>query len=67
MRAGEGIDFVRGYADRFHHAKEEDILFDYADKFQQVDMAADRKELERRLKFVRGVVARAEKLKGGGL
>src|SRR3989338_2546354 len=21
------IDFVRGYADKFHHAKEEDILF----------------------------------------
>lgn len=26
------LDFIRGYADRFHHLKEEDILFDYADK-----------------------------------
>jgi hemerythrin-like domain-containing protein len=23
----DGLDFVRSYADRFHHAKEEDILF----------------------------------------
>jgi hemerythrin-like domain-containing protein len=25
----EGLDFIRSYADRFHHAKEEDILFGY--------------------------------------
>lgn len=25
------LDFIRGYADRFHHLKEENILFDYAD------------------------------------
>ena len=24
----DGIDFIRQYADRFHHAKEEDVLFD---------------------------------------
>ena len=23
----EGVDFIRNYADRFHHAKEEDVLF----------------------------------------
>jgi hemerythrin-like domain-containing protein len=23
----DGVDFIRSYADRFHHAKEEDILF----------------------------------------
>lgn len=23
----DGIDFIRNYADRFHHAKEEDVLF----------------------------------------
>ena len=28
----QGVDFIRSYADRFHHAKEEDILFDYFDK-----------------------------------
>jgi hemerythrin-like domain-containing protein len=26
------LDFIRGYADRFHHMKEEDILFDYTDR-----------------------------------
>jgi hemerythrin-like domain-containing protein len=25
----EGVDFIRSYADKFHHAKEEDILFKY--------------------------------------
>jgi len=24
----DGVDFIRNYADRFHHAKEEDVLFD---------------------------------------
>ena len=24
----DGVDFIRNYADRFHHAKEEEILFD---------------------------------------
>jgi len=24
----DGVDFVRNYADRFHHAKEEDVLFE---------------------------------------
>jgi len=28
----EGVDFIRSYADRFHHAKEEEILFGYFDK-----------------------------------
>jgi hemerythrin-like domain-containing protein len=28
----ELVDFIRGYADRFHHIKEEDILFDYTDR-----------------------------------
>lgn len=27
----QGIDFIRSYADRFHHAKEEEILFKYFD------------------------------------
>lgn len=27
----EVVDFIRSYADRFHHAKEEDILFGYFD------------------------------------
>lgn len=24
----DGVDFIRNYADRFHHAKEEDVLFE---------------------------------------
>ena len=28
----KGIDFIRSYADRFHHAKEEEILFKYFDE-----------------------------------
>ncbi|MFZ5801422.1 MAG: hemerythrin domain-containing protein, partial [Candidatus Omnitrophota bacterium] len=28
----DGLDFIRSYADKFHHAKEEDILFEYTDK-----------------------------------
>lgn len=27
----DGVDFIRSYADRFHHAKEEEILFGYFD------------------------------------
>ena len=30
--ACDGIDFIRNYADRYHHAKEEDILFTYFEK-----------------------------------
>lgn len=29
---GEGLDFIRSFADQFHHAKEEDILFGYFDE-----------------------------------
>jgi hemerythrin-like domain-containing protein len=32
----DAIDFIRGYADRFHHMKEEDILFDYTDREAEV-------------------------------
>lgn len=28
----EGVDLIRSYADKFHHAKEEDILFKYFDE-----------------------------------
>ncbi len=28
----EGVDFILSYADKFHHAKEEDILFKYFDE-----------------------------------
>jgi len=28
----DGVDFIRSYADKFHHAKEEDVLFKYFDE-----------------------------------
>lgn len=32
----EVLDFIRGYADQFHHMKEENVLFDYTDKDAEV-------------------------------
>ena len=32
----DGIDMIRSYADRYHHAKEEDILFKYFDENSQI-------------------------------
>jgi hemerythrin-like domain-containing protein len=32
----KGIDFIRSYADKFHHAKEEDILFKYFDESSDI-------------------------------
>ncbi|MHB9026152.1 MAG: hemerythrin domain-containing protein [Armatimonadota bacterium] len=32
----KGIDFIRSYADKFHHAKEEDILFKRFDENQEI-------------------------------
>jgi hemerythrin-like domain-containing protein len=32
----DGIDMIRSYADRYHHAKEEDILFKYFDKNSEI-------------------------------
>lgn len=34
--AGGAVDFIRSYADRFHHAKEEDILFRYFDENTEI-------------------------------
>ena len=32
----DAVDFIRSYADKFHHAKEEDILFKYFDETQPI-------------------------------
>jgi hemerythrin-like domain-containing protein len=32
----DGVDFVRSFADKYHHAKEEDILFKYFDETQEI-------------------------------
>ena len=34
-----GVDFIRSYADKFHHAKEEDILFGYFDGSAEIIQA----------------------------
>ncbi len=41
----DGADFIRGYADKYHHAKEEDILFKYFDENLDIikTMLADHK------------------------
>jgi len=28
----DGVDFIRSYADKYHHAREEEILFKYFDE-----------------------------------
>jgi len=35
-QAEEALDFIRNYADRYHHAKEEDILFGYFDPESEI-------------------------------
>ena len=42
----QGIDLIRSYADKFHHAKEEDILFKYFDEDSDIlkAMHADHKQ-----------------------
>ena len=37
-----GIDFISSYADKFHHAKEEDILFKYCDEQAEIIQAMHR-------------------------
>jgi len=47
-----GLDFVRSYADRFHHAKEEDILFSLFDPDLDI-LKAMREDHERGRAFAR--------------
>ncbi len=36
QRVLDGVDFIRSYADRYHHAKEEDLLFKYFDEDTEI-------------------------------
>ncbi|MEE8354364.1 MAG: hemerythrin domain-containing protein [Candidatus Bathyarchaeia archaeon] len=36
QRVLDGIDFIRNYADSYHHAKEEDLLFKYFDEDTEI-------------------------------
>ena len=51
----DGVDFIRSYADRFHHAKEEDILFACFDPGLDI-IKAMHEDHDRGRAHVRGVV-----------
>lgn len=53
------VDFIRNFADRFHHAKEEDVLFKYFDGTSDIVLAM-LKEHEIGRAHVRAVVAGLE-------
>lgn len=36
QKVADGIDFIGSYADRFHHGKEEDVLFKYFDEQSEI-------------------------------
>ena len=56
----EVLDFIRHFADRFHHAKEEEILFRYFDETADI-LAAMRKEHEIGRGHVRAAAAALER------
>jgi hemerythrin-like domain-containing protein len=53
------VDFIRGYADRFHHMKEEDILFDYTDRSATIIQVIF-KDHDQARGFVRAIVQAVE-------
>jgi hemerythrin-like domain-containing protein len=53
------VDFIRGYADRFHHMKEEDILFDYTDREAEIVQVIF-EDHDRARGFVRAIVQALE-------
>jgi hemerythrin-like domain-containing protein len=56
----DGVDFIRSYADRFHHAKEEDILFACFDPGLDI-LKAMHEDHDRGRAHVRGVVEALER------
>jgi hemerythrin-like domain-containing protein len=57
----DGVDFIRNYADRYHHAKEEDLLFKYFDEDAEIirAMHEDHRNARNRVKsIVEGVECR---------
>lgn len=53
------VAFIKGYADTFHHMKEEDILFDYTDKTAEI-IKVIFQDHDRGRGFVKAVVEGAE-------
>jgi hemerythrin-like domain-containing protein len=61
-----GVDFIRGYADRYHHAKEEDILFGCFDP--ELDILKAMHEDHRRGRDrVKGILDSLERRDGEGV
>ena len=54
----QGIDFIRSYADRFHHAKEEDILFKYFDQGADIikTICSDHENARERVRLMRAAL-----------
>lgn len=65
----DAVDFIRQYADRFHHAKEEDVLFtalvDNGMPARQSPIEAMHMEHEQGRAFVRAMEAGAQKAQAG--
>ncbi len=59
QRVSEIVDFIRNFADRFHHAKEEDLLFKYFDEKSEL-LATMHRDHETGRAHVRAVVAGVE-------
>lgn len=59
----EGVDFIRSYADRYHHAKEEEILFKYFDEDLDIlkVMYADHTEARGHVKAILDAVERKDR------
>ncbi len=60
------VDFIRGYADRFHHMKEEDILFDYTDRETPI-VQVILQDHEQARGYVRAIVGAVEEDDGSAL
>jgi hemerythrin-like domain-containing protein len=61
QRVLDGVDFIRNYADSYHHAKEEDLLFKYFDEDAEIikAMHEDHRNARSRVKnIVEGVESR---------
>jgi hemerythrin-like domain-containing protein len=59
----DAVDFIRSYADKFHHAKEEDILFEYSHKESDIikTMYEDHKKARNHVKAMMEALEKRDK------
>ena len=59
----DGVEFIRYYADKYHHAKEEDVLFQYFDENLEIlqVMYEDHKTGRNHVKAILGALERKDK------